>query len=142
MNDDVMNPAGKPLPLRDELAQQHDLIDLRLEDLLVKAHSGVDQPAMCGAVRDLIDAIGMHFGYEESLMAVRAYPEFNHHRRQHLALMIELGLLLDRFEDAKRLDNNLLRCADFLTEWYRRHEAASDRPMIDWLEGVAPIGSL
>lgn len=133
----AMSNADKPVPFRENLDREHELIDVRLEGLLLKIHSGAERQALCDAVRDLINDISMHFGYEESLMATSIYPGFDHHRRQHVALMTELGLLLDRFEDATRFDNKLLRSADFLTEWYRRHEVASDRPLLAWLDEAA-----
>ena len=52
-------------------------------------------------------------------MAASDFPEFDHHMRQQLGMMTELGMLLDSLEnDAKA---NTLRHVDFLTHWYRRH---------------------
>lgn len=60
------------------------------------------------------------------------YALFDHHRRQHLGIMTELGLLLDRIESGEDLVG-AARNADLLARWYREHMALSDRPLLDWL---------
>jgi hemerythrin len=66
-------------------------------------------------------------------MEVGDYADFDHHRRQHLAMMTELGLLLDRLEEAQEIGIALLRDVDFLHTLYRRHGESSDSKLEEWL---------
>jgi hemerythrin-like metal-binding protein len=80
----------------------------------------------------VITEISMHFGFEESLMEAGAYAEFDHHRRQHLGIMTELGLMIDRLESGLGLPE-LARGGDFLLHWYEQHFASSDCAFQAWL---------
>jgi hemerythrin-like metal-binding protein len=115
------------------LALQSAAIDDRLAGFASRAHDGADLDSLHDAMLDLLMDMGSHFGFEESLMDGGGYPDLDHHRRQHLAMMTELGLLLDRLGNAARIDNELLRAIDFLAVWYGRHAASSDRTLDDWL---------
>lgn len=120
---------------REALDRQHGIIEFRLEGFALKVHSGADQAAILDAMRDMLVDMSMHFGYEESLMDVGGYPDIDHHRRQHLAMMTELGLLLDRIENTAKLDNSLMRSVDFLAKMYLRHVAVGDQTLYAWLDG-------
>lgn len=121
------------LPPRVGIQKQHELIDFRLESFSRKVHAGTDHDGIVDAMRDLLMDMSMHFGYEESLMTVGGYAEFDHHRRQHLAMMTELGLLLDRLEEAPEIGTALLRDVDFLHTLYRTHVESSDSKLDAWL---------
>lgn len=121
------------LPPRVGIQKQHEIIDFRLENFARKVHAGTDHDGIVDAMRDLLMDMSMHFGYEESLMTVGGYAEFDHHRRQHLAMMTELGLLLDRLEEAQEIGTALLRDVDFLHTLYRTHAESSDRKLDQWL---------
>jgi hemerythrin-like metal-binding protein len=125
--------ATTALPPRAVISRQHESIDARLESFALKVHAGTDRAGIADAMRDLLVDMSMHFGYEESLMDLGDYAEFDHHRRQHLAMMTELGLLLDRIDEASETGAALLRDVDFLRLWYQRHVASSDSKLDDWL---------
>jgi hemerythrin-like metal-binding protein len=117
----------------DELERQHAQVERCLDafiDTLVHAGQGARSE---DALRELIAELSMHFGYEEGVMDGLGFAEFEHHRRQHMGILIELGLLLDRIE-ASDPAAELLRSADFLDHWYRQHIAYSDRVFVGWLQ--------
>ena len=122
--------AQKPRAL---LAQQREAIEARLASFTAQAHANTDPLALHDGVLELLMDMSAHFGFEESLMEAGGFASVEHHRLQHLAMMIELGLLLDRLDGAARLDHNLMRAIDFFGAWYRRHVASSDRVLNDWL---------
>ena len=49
-------------------------------------------------------------------------------------MMTELGLLLDRIENAVKFDNGLMRSTDFLAQLYLQHVAVSDSVLDAWLD--------
>ncbi len=125
--------AVTALPPRLSIQKQHESIDARLEGFTLKVHSGASLADIVDAMRDLLVDMSMHFGYEESLMEVGRHGEFDHHRSQHLAMMTELGLLLDRLEAADEIGSALLRDIDFLYMLYQRHVEFSDSKLDAWL---------
>jgi hemerythrin len=125
--------AATALPPRVAIRRQHEILDFRLESFSLKVHAGTDHESIVDAMRDLLMDMSMHFGYEESLMEVGGYVDFDYHRRQHLAMMTELGLLLDRLEEAQEIGIALLRDVDFLHTLYRLHGESSDSKLEEWL---------
>jgi hemerythrin-like metal-binding protein len=120
-------------PPREVIEMQHEIILARLDEFSHKVHARAPRTELAESMLDLLSDLSMHFGYEESLMEVSDYPDFDHHRRQHIALVTELGLLLDRINTANDIQRELLRDLDFLGLWYRRHLDASDSGLDVWL---------
>lgn len=118
-----------------ELNRQHELLKegfRRFVDAVRgAARDSAQRDDACGILRELLVEVGAHFGFEESLMAKSGYPEFDHHLRQHLSMMTELGLLLDRL--AEGADPGVLRQIDFVNDWHQRHVDLSDRKFFAWL---------
>jgi hemerythrin-like metal-binding protein len=118
------------------LEQQHVGVAQRLEAFAHQLFDASQREAAVIGLLDLITEMSMHFGFEEALMDGAAYPELDHHRRQHMGLVIELGLLLDRVEAMVDL-TEVARSSDFLARWYRQHTEHSDGPMLRWYASVA-----
>lgn len=111
---------------------QHQQVMLRFGEFSRLLQTKDQREAMVESLMGVIVEIGMHFGYEESLMEAGAYAEFDHHRRQHLGIMTELGLMVGRIESNQGL-SELARGADFLLHWYQQHIASSDAVLETWL---------
>lgn len=116
----------------DLIDTQHQEISTQLELFAGQIFDSAHREDAVDSLRSLLLDIGTHFGFEEATMIEKGYPDLDHHRRQHLSLMTELGLLLDRVEDLPDV-HALARGADFLTHWYHQHVAHSDRLLNDWL---------
>lgn len=114
------------------LQHQHQQVALRLGEFSHLLHSKEQRAAIVESLMGVIDEISMHFGYEESLMESGDYEDFEHHRRQHMGIMTELGLMVDRLESNLGL-LELVRGADFLLHWYQQHIAGSDAVLEAWL---------
>lgn len=115
-----------------QINDQHAGLAAGLDAFAVQLLDHAHREAVAESLRELLVEIGMHFGYEESLMVEHDYPDFQHHRRQHIAIMTELGQLLDRV--AEMADpKDVARNVDFLSHWYRQHMDHSDRALETWL---------
>jgi hemerythrin len=114
------------------MQSQHQQVMLRFGEFSRLLHAADQRAATVESLMEVIVEIGMHFGFEESLMETGAYTEFDHHRRQHLGIMTELGLMVDRLERNQSL-TELARGADFLLHWYQQHIAGSDALLEAWL---------
>ncbi len=114
------------------LQYQHQQVMLRFGEFSRLLYITDQRVATAESLMRVITEISMHFGFEESLMEAGAYAEFDHHRRQHLGIMTELGLMIDRLESDKGL-SELARGADFLLHWYQQHIANSDCAFEAWL---------
>lgn len=116
-----------------ELEHQHADLAGRLEAFSSRCFDPVARLDASEEVREILIEIGMHFGFEESLMDEGGFAGFDHHRRQHMGIMIELGQLLDRLTE-KVESGELVRSVDFLAEWYKQHVLHSDTVLRAWLD--------
>lgn len=114
-----------------DIERQHAGVAKCLEHFSHQLFDAAQRDKAVASLIDLIAVMSMHFGYEESLMDTAAYPDFDHHRRQHMGLVIELGLLLDQVETMADL-TEVARSCDFLSRWYRQHVDESDGRMMRW----------
>lgn len=115
-----------------ELARQHETLHAQIDDFTARLLDPARRDSAGDSLRELLMAIGMHFGYEESVMESAGYPHFEHHRRQHMAIMIEIGLLLERIDEADAA-SQAARGADFIKLWLNQHADHSDRDLESWL---------
>lgn len=120
----------------EQLGREHAALVVQLDRFAHLLFDPAGRVQVEDSLRELLIDIGMHFGFEESLMEDGGYADFEHHRRQHLGIMTELGLLLDRVEAAVDA-GEVARGADFLAQWYREHVAHSDRALLAWLASRA-----
>jgi len=116
----------------EQLDREHAELVVRLDAFARRLFGAEGRDEAADDLRRLIIDIGMHFGFEESLMEDGGYAGFEHHRRQHLGIMTEFGLLLDRVESGDD-PAAVARGTDWLAHWYREHVAQSDKALLDWL---------
>ena len=127
-------PRSDPPPIgHAEIDEQHAHLHGKLDELSNLVASTATRAQAIECLRDLVMDFGMHFGFEEALMSGSGYPGYEHHLRQHMGIMTEVGLLLDSIEDDPSASNGV-RVAAFITSWYRRHFDHSDREFIAWLD--------
>ena len=116
----------------DEIERQHTLLAGRLESCATQAFAAAAPQAAGVMLRELLVELGLHFGLEEALMVDGAYDEFDHHRRQHIGIITELALLLDRLGEADD-PGAFARGMDFVANWYRQHVTHGDQALLAWL---------
>ncbi|MEW6164275.1 MAG: hemerythrin family protein [Pseudomonadota bacterium] len=129
----TLQPPGEVL---DQLNAEHAAVAEQIERFAAQLFDPERRAAAADSLRELLIDIGMHFGFEESLMEGDAYADLEHHRRQHLGIMTELGLLLDRVA-AGGDPAGTARSADLLGQWYREHVETSDQALLAWLSAAA-----
>lgn len=120
-----------------------DQEDLRLGHEAVDAEHGVQlqlvdsllvelgKDGQRGAAQELLERLllftDMHFGSEELLMRLHAYPRYGEHVEEHRRLLERLRDLEARVRE--REASRLL--ADELRRWLQAHIAAWDRDFVD-----------
>lgn len=126
------------LPTDEQIAQtrilqQHHEIATRMNSFSARLLERCSSAELADALLAVISEVSLHFGFEEGVMEEGGYADFEHHRRQHLAIVIELGMLLDRIE-ANLDPAELVRNVDFVTHWYEQHIVHSDQLFEAWLD--------
>ncbi|MCX8087014.1 MAG: hemerythrin family protein [Rhodocyclaceae bacterium] len=122
----------------EQLEREHAAIAAAIERFALQAVQLGAGEELAESLRSLIVEISMHFGFEESLMGEGGYAGFEPHHRQHLAMMIELGLMLDRVEETQA-GTQLARNVDFIGQWHREHIEQADRALFEWLAQRAEL---
>jgi len=123
-----------------EIDVQHQEIFVRVAALVAAVDGGKSTEELAGTLAFLVSYVQEHFGSEEGLMLVYAYPLATDHRDQHRAFMRTVGMLRHRFElegPSKGLREEL---ETFLAGWLRDHIGGSDRALGRWL--VQRIGEV
>jgi len=115
----------------EEIDSQHQRLFALVNDL----HQAMSSPEGAGdlsrALEELIDFTRVHFATEESLMTRHAYPEYDKHRAEHLALLQDVGQLLQRFRDGDVLIPFAIELD--LEAWAIKHIETSDKPLAAFL---------
>ena len=130
----ALNPEDEDAGLdHSALDRQHELLTESFRRFADLVHHREERTEAINYLRGLIMKVGLHFGFEESLMAKSGYPDFTHHLQQHVGMMTELGLVLDRLEN--NADSGVVRQIDLLIDWYQRHVSVSDYKFVIWMAG-------
>lgn len=74
---------------------------------------------------ELIDYTRFHFGREEALMEKHGFPEFEEHKRQHQAMIEEVGRFVANYE--KQGVDALEPVAEYLKVWLIKHINGTDQ---------------
>lgn len=119
-------------------AQHRVLINLinRLDDMI-----NMNVPtADFGMILDelLLYVVG-HFDYEEQLLAITGYPDFDAHIEEHMAMRTKIAAFCQRFhhDDSLAIREETL---SFLQDWFSHHVMVSDaafKPHLLALEKMA-----
>ena len=119
-----------------ELDSHHRLIFELIKKVEVAITDDREIEFVSTVLMELQDYASYHFGAEEALFEIHAYPEAQAHAEHHLefrAHLSELLALTERGEKAVRLE--LLR---FLREWLRDHIMLRDWDYIPYLRDETP----
>ncbi len=113
-----------------EIDDQHMvLVDLLNE--LNSAISGHRGSAECRSILDrLAEYARVHFAVEESLMRILEYPDFENHKHEHEALLVQVVNLIQKLDSGKaKISFELLH---FLKAWLTKHIQGSDKKYGDF----------
>ena len=112
--------------------QHENLIDL-LNCLNEAWRSGKSHDVLLFRLDQLLDAVGVHFRDEETLMVEREYPDLDLHRAEHDFLLVQVLQFRTQFaSEEAELSESML---DFLRDWLRDHILISDRRLGRFIRG-------
>ncbi|HEY7725853.1 MAG TPA: bacteriohemerythrin [Anaeromyxobacteraceae bacterium] len=116
-----------------EIDDQHQELFRRLDALLQAIRGGGSREEVARTLAYLVDHVDRHFAAEEALMAGRAIPALEEHRREHQAFSAQLEVLREEHGRVGPTARLVLRVNTELTAWLRSHIFRTDRALADWL---------
>ncbi len=112
-------------------AQHKRLIQI-VNDLHDAMKVGKGREVIEKTLRELISYTDYHFTNEERAFDSYAYPETAAHKRQHVELIKELALQLQRYQ--RREPSLTVSTLDFLSKWVRNHIMVEDMKYVPFLK--------
>lgn len=74
---------------------------------------------------ELVDYTKTHFAHEEKAFAQHAYPDAANHKREHEALIRQVGEFQQKFQQGRAMLS--VELMHFLTDWLKKHIQSSDK---------------
>lgn len=94
-----------------------------IEQFADEAENGADPRRLRRTATEILKYADFHFFSEENIMLNVGYPDYDHHRKLHQALLAELRDFIDSVAiDSWRSDEMVA----FLTKWFVGHTANED----------------
>ena len=85
-----------------------------------------------GLLDGLIERTEEHFEHEEAIMVQADYPELDHHRSVHRALIAEIREFRKEFDEGKVIGPETTA---FIKDWLLKHILESDKALGGYLQG-------
>jgi hemerythrin-like metal-binding protein len=111
--------------------QQHQRWVAILNDLGTAMREGKGKAILDDILGKAVDYMSIHFNYEEHQMKLRAYPDFDHHKKQHEALTHKI---LDLQHKHKQGLVTTVTVFETLKEWLVKHIAGEDKRYAPYME--------
>lgn len=107
-----------------EIDEQHQKLYAVIDEL-AKAQLGMlEKSAVIAILTKLVDYSNYHFRTEDNYMIENNYPLFLSHRKEHLAYIKKMGVLIDGLESKGiSVTGDIL---EFLCHWWQNHICESD----------------
>ncbi len=107
-----------------EIDEQHQKLYAIIDELAAARSAVMDKGAVLAILTQLVDYSDYHFRTEDNYMIENNYPLFLSHRKEHLAYINKMGMLIDDLEKkGPTLTDDIL---EFLCEWWQAHISQSD----------------
>lgn len=108
----------------EEIDDQHQRL-ISIINRLIEARDGAPgSEDMFAILKDLVDYSDYHFRTEDDYMMENQYPLFLSHRKEHLAYIKKMGVLVSSLENKDpNLPEEMLA---YLIKWWRDHITQSD----------------
>lgn len=104
--------------------QHKKLVDM-VNQLFDAMKTGKGNQVMADILKQLIAYTQTHFAAEERLMKQYGYPDFEAHKKEHNALVVQVLDLQKQFQEGKAvLTQNVMT---FLRDWLSKHIQGDDR---------------
>lgn len=112
--------------------QHKKLVDM-VNQLFDAMKTGKGNQVMGDILKQLIAYTQTHFAAEERLLKQYAYPDFEAHKKEHNALVIQVLDLQKQFQEGKPvLTQNIMT---FLRDWLSKHIQGDDKKYGIFLNG-------
>lgn len=112
--------------------QHKKLVDM-VNQLFDAMKTGKGNQVMGDILKQLIAYTQTHFAAEERLMQQYGFPEYEAHKKEHNALVIQVVDLQKQFQEGKAvLTQNVM---NFLRDWLARHIQGVDKKYGVYLNG-------
>jgi len=112
--------------------QHKKLVDM-VNQLFDAMKTGKGNQVMGDILKQLIAYTQTHFAAEERLLKQYAYPDFEAHKKEHNALVMQVLDLQKQFQEGKPvLTQNIMT---FLRDWLSRHIQGDDKKYGIFLNG-------
>ncbi|CAG0957889.1 bacteriohemerythrin [Geobacter sp.] len=112
--------------------QHKKLVDM-VNQLFDAMKTGKGSQVMGDILKQLIAYTQTHFAAEERLLKQYAYPDFEAHKKEHNALVMQVLDLQKQFQEGKPvLTQNIMT---FLRDWLSRHIQGDDKKYGVFLNG-------
>jgi len=112
--------------------QHKKLVDM-VNQLFDAMKTGKGSQVMGDILKQLIAYTQTHFAAEERLLKQYAYPDFEAHKKEHNALVMQVLDLQKQFQEGKPvLTQNIMT---FLRDWLSRHIQGDDKKYGIFLNG-------
>lgn len=104
--------------------QHKKLVDM-VNQLFDAMKTGKGNQVMADILKQLIAYTQTHFAAEERLMKQYGYPDFEAHKKEHNALVVQVLDLQKQFQEGKAvLTQNVMT---FLRDWLSKHIQGDDK---------------
>ncbi|SNB47071.1 bacteriohemerythrin [Geobacter sp. DSM 9736] len=88
-------------------------------------------------LKSLIDYTGSHFATEEKLMKLHNYPDYEHHKKEHNLLVMQVLDIQKNLQNGSApLTQNIM---SFLKEWLVKHIQGEDKKYGPYLNGKGVV---
>lgn len=127
-----MSAAGGQIA---SIALEHARLARSIQDVRDAAARGEAWPALATALDRALEELAGHFASEEALMALREYPQLEHHAAQHGAIVERLQKL--RRECTQDRHTELFPVLlDLMQSTIAQHEASADAALQHYIASL------
>lgn len=112
--------------------RQHQELFRRLNAFHEVVGRGGGRTAVGDTLRYLMEYVEAHFREEEEQMLQASYPDYPHHKGQHLKLEAKSRELLDQFKQGEEVLT--VEISAFLSAWVNHHILKEDMEYIPWFQ--------
>lgn len=116
---------------------QHQNLFAIARELYDAMSAGHGKAALERILDRLIQYTAVHFAYEERLMLAHGYPDFVHHKAQHVALTKQVLAFQAEFKSGRA--SMTVQLLQFLKDWLEKHIKVSDQAYAPYLKEKAVI---
>lgn len=107
----------------EEIDNQHKKLLLLFSAVQDAVNAGKGWSAIHFSILEVTDFARFHFRFEEALMRLYAFPDYESHSKAHLKILAEA----DRLVGESLRDDTSDKVAKFLRDWLIDHIQGSDR---------------